>query len=125
MGRFDGDHYLKFASLYSPPVTVFNSCGGASSCCFCLGYLIALPYFEDALLTLIDMVSEYLDKYAINYTRALFIDYTNAFNTIILKILIERLSDNDIHPNIINWTYDFQKQMLTTSKNTDKHHEVS
>ena len=71
------------------------------------------------------MVSEYLDKYAINYARALFIDYTSAFNTINLKILIERLSDNDIHPNIINWTYDFQKQMLTTSKNTDKHHEVS
>ena len=78
---------------------------------------------EDALLTLIDMVSEYLDKNAKNYARALFIDYTSAFNTINPKILIERLSYYDIHPNIVNWTYDFltnRKQMVTTSKNTSK-----
>ena len=44
---------------------------------------------EDALLTLIDMVSEHLDIDAKNHARALFIDFTSAFNTINLKILIQ------------------------------------
>ena len=61
---------------------------------------------EDALLTLIDMVSEHLDIDAKNHARALSIDFASALNTVNPKILIERLGDYDIHPSIINWTYD-------------------
>ena len=61
---------------------------------------------EDALLTLIDMVSEHLDIDAKNHARALSIDFASALNTVNPKILIERLGDYGIHPSIINWTYD-------------------
>ena len=76
---------------------------------------------EDALISLIDTVTAHLDSNAKNTVRALFIDFSSAFNTINPKILIDKLVCYDLHPNILNWIYDFltnRKQRVITSLNT-------
>ena len=62
---------------------------------------------DDALLILLDRITYHLDKSAKNYVRAVFIDFSSAFNTINSSILIQRLTDKQINSNIIAWVYDF------------------
>ena len=78
---------------------------------------------EDALISLIDTVTEHLDSNAKNTVRALFIDFSSAFNTINPKILVDKLVRYDLHPNILNWLYDFltnRKQRVITSLSTSE-----
>jgi gmma-aminobutyric acid receptor subunit gamma/cGMP-dependent protein kinase 2 len=78
---------------------------------------------EDALITLIDSVTEHLDSNAKNRVRALFIDFSSAFNTINPAILINKLESYKIHPNIVNWLYDFltnRSQRVVTPLSTSQ-----
>ena len=54
-----------------------------------------------------DTISEHLDLNAQNYVRGVFIDFSSAFNTISPTILIEKLKQTDLHPNLINWIYSY------------------
>ena len=62
---------------------------------------------EDAFILLMDTISEHLDLNAQNYVRGVFIDFSSAFNTISPTILIEKLKQTDLHPNLINWIYSY------------------
>jgi len=62
---------------------------------------------DDAVMVLIDKVSQHLDSNAQNYTRAVFIDFSSAFNTIDGTIMIDRLKDKNVHQNIISWVSSF------------------
>ena len=76
---------------------------------------------EDALISVIDTVTDHLDRNAKNSIRALFIDFSSAFNTINPATMIRKLQEHDVHPNIINWIYDFltnRKQRVQTTLNT-------
>ena len=54
-----------------------------------------------------DTISEHLDLNAQNYVHGVFIDFSSAFNTISPTILIEKLKQTDLHPNLINWIYSY------------------
>ena len=62
---------------------------------------------DDALITLLDKITGHIDKAAGNYVRAVFIDYSSAFNTINPSILIQKMVKKGVHNNIICWTYNF------------------
>ena len=62
---------------------------------------------EDPFILLMDTISEHLDLNAQNYVRGVFIDFSSAFNTISPTILIEKLKQTDLHPNLINWIYSY------------------
>ena len=69
---------------------------------------------DDALMMLLDNVSKHLDVNAQNYTRAVFIDFSSAFNTIDSTLMIERLKDKNIHSNITAWISSFLTQRTQT-----------
>ena len=62
---------------------------------------------EDALILTIDTITEYLNDNSKNYVRGVFIDFTSAFITICPAILMEKLKNTSLHPNLINWVYSF------------------
>jgi hypothetical protein len=62
---------------------------------------------DDALLVLLDQVTNHIDKSARNYVRAIFIDFSSAFNTINSSTLISKMLEKGINENIIAWTYSF------------------
>lgn len=75
---------------------------------------------EDAINTLIHCVTQHLDK-SKTYVRLLFIDYSSAFNTMQPHILLKRLEEYQVPPNLQLWILDFltnRKQYVRTSKET-------
>lgn len=73
---------------------------------------------DDALIVLLDKITEHIDKSPNNYIRAVFIDYSSAFNTINPATLIHKLIDKKIDNNIICWIYNFltsRSQRVKTS----------
>ena len=76
---------------------------------------------EDALISLLDTVTEHLDRNAKNSVKALFIDFSSAFNTINPATMIRKLQTYDIQSNITNWVFDYltnRKQHVQTTLNT-------
>jgi hypothetical protein len=62
---------------------------------------------DDALIVLLDKVTNHLDQNAQNYTRAVFLDFSSAFNTLDASLMIEKLLAKGVHDNIINWIWNF------------------
>ena len=62
---------------------------------------------DDALSLMLDNITKHIDKSAKNYVRALFIDFSSAFNTIDTTRLVEKMAAKNINNNIINWTHSF------------------
>ncbi len=58
------------------------------------------------LLTLIDSISKQLSRPK-GYARVLFIDFSAAFNSVKLSILLKRLAELDISGTLILWIKDF------------------
>lgn len=52
-------------------------------------------------------ITEHLDKKGKNYVRAVFIDFSSAFNTINTAGLINKMNAKNISNNKIAWTNDF------------------
>ena len=77
---------------------------------------------DDALITLLDKITEHIDRAAGNYVRAVFIDYSSAFNTINPTSLIHKMVKKAIDNNIINWTYNF---LTTRSQRVKANGEIS
>lgn len=61
---------------------------------------------DDAVLTLYNSVAEHV-KLTSNYARILFLDFTSAFNTMKIHILIQRLIDLGVNGGLIWWIKDF------------------
>jgi hypothetical protein len=60
---------------------------------------------QDAVLCLLTHISEFIDRKADYYARAMFLDFSSAFNTIDNAILISRLQHLDVH--VVNWIKSF------------------
>ena len=69
---------------------------------------------DNALMMLIDNVSQHLDLNAQNYTRAVFIDFSSAFNTIDSTLMIEELKEKNINSNITTWISSFLTHRIQT-----------
>ena len=63
---------------------------------------------EDAIITVLNYIYQHLDTSG-SYVRALFIDYSSAFNTIIPYILINKLKAYGVEPYLCSWISDFLK----------------
>ena len=63
---------------------------------------------EDAIITVLNYIYQHLDTSG-SYVRALFIDYSSAFNTIIPNILINKLKAYGVEPYLCAWISDFLK----------------
>lgn len=61
---------------------------------------------DDALLYMLHNIYCHLDKPK-RYVRVLFIDFSSAFNTIRPHIMMERLGQLGVNPNIIRWVESF------------------
>jgi hypothetical protein len=61
---------------------------------------------EDAVLTFLNSLYSHLDKKS-TYSRALFVDFSSAFNTISPLVLTKRLIEMDVNPKLILWTVSF------------------
>ena len=61
---------------------------------------------QDAVLTLLHYTSQHLDKRN-TQVRALFVDFSSAFNTIQPHILMSKLLEMNINSKIIAWTYSY------------------
>ena len=61
---------------------------------------------EDATLTFLHTLHEHLDKLK-SYARVLFVDFSSAFNTIQIHILMEKLIKMGINSNIVLWIRSF------------------
>ena len=61
---------------------------------------------EDAIITVLNYIYQHLDTSG-SYVRALFIDYSSAFNTIIPNILINKLKAYGVEPYLCAWISDF------------------
>ena len=61
---------------------------------------------EDAILFLINNVLSHLDKKR-TYARAMFIDFSSAFNTIQPHIMLRKLMDKNVNLNLILWIHKF------------------
>ena len=60
---------------------------------------------QDAVLMLLTEITSFIDRKASNYARCLFLDFSSAFNTINVTILIDKLTHLD--PKIVGWVSDF------------------
>ena len=75
---------------------------------------------EDAINFFLNNVLTHLDGEK-TYARCLFIDYSSAFNTIQPHILLDRLNELGVPPNLQLWILDFltnRKQYVKTSSGT-------
>ena len=73
----------------------------------------------DAINTLIEYVACHLDQCPSNYVRALFIDFSSAFNTMQPHLLINKLDKYNLHPSLQLWILNFltnRSQYVKTSK---------
>lgn len=73
---------------------------------------------EDAICVLMHRLNKHLDCKASNTARALFIDYSSAFNTIQPHLMINKLSSHNVPEYLQLWTLDFlthRSQYVCTS----------
>ena len=61
---------------------------------------------DDAIITLVHTIQEHID-HPKSYVRALFVDFSSAFNTISPSIMVRKLVKMNFNPNAILWIYDF------------------
>ena len=61
---------------------------------------------DDAVVTLLDIICSHLDKPK-SFSRALFIDFSSAFNTIKPHVMLHKLMAMNVNSNIIKWIYDY------------------
>ena len=61
---------------------------------------------DDATIACVHHITEHLDKPK-NYARALFIDFSSAFNTILPDILMQKLQAYSIPEDVRCWVLDF------------------
>ncbi len=66
---------------------------------------------EDATLTMVDTIATHLQQ-AKAYARVLFIDYTSAFNTMQIHLLLDHLSVLGVNGVIIHWIKNFLTDSL-------------
>lgn len=75
---------------------------------------------EDAVATLTHIVLKHLDSPNHKpYARALFIDYSSAFNTIRPDLLLSKMQQLDINPYLIHWYHSFlirRQQLVRINK---------
>ena len=64
---------------------------------------------QDATLILINEISKHLDKPK-SQVRALYIDFSSAFNTMQPHILLNKLFEMDVNSNILKWIFSFLTQ---------------
>ena len=62
---------------------------------------------DDAICSLIHRITQHLDEDPRNYARALFIDYSSAFNTIQPHLMIEKLGELNVPIYLQLWILDF------------------
>ena len=60
---------------------------------------------QDALMCLLTSITRFIDIRPTNYVRALFLDFSSAFNTINVSTLISRMAHLDV--SIMNWVLSF------------------
>ena len=60
----------------------------------------------DAVLTLIHQLAQHTDKLNC-YARALFVDFSSAFNTMQIHVLLQKLHQMNVPPSLILWIKDF------------------
>ena len=75
---------------------------------------------HDAVLTFAHSVFEELDKKQ-RYARALFIDFSSAYNTLQLHCLIQKLRALNAKPSLILWICDFLTQRTQRVRVSDKY----
>ena len=61
---------------------------------------------QDATLILLNDISKHLDKPK-SQVRALYIDFSSAFNTMQPHILLRKMLDMGINRNILKWMFSF------------------
>ena len=61
---------------------------------------------EDAVVTLIHFILKHLDKPKCT-ARALFLDFTSAFNTIQPELLLAKMIQMEINPHLVHWYHSF------------------
>ena len=61
---------------------------------------------EDAVATLVHIITKHLDKPK-TYARALFLDFSSAFNTIQTDILVSKMVQRELNPYLIHWYASF------------------
>ena len=61
---------------------------------------------EDATLILLNAIAKHLETPKC-YARALFIDFSSAFNTIQPHLLAQKLLDMNVNVSIVSWVLDF------------------
>ena len=61
---------------------------------------------EDAVVALTHLILQHLDKPK-NTARALFLDFTSAFNTIQPELLLTKMVQLQVNPYLIHWYYSF------------------
>jgi hypothetical protein len=61
---------------------------------------------DDAILTLVHTIQHHIDKPKA-FVRALFVDFSSAFNTISPSIMVRKLMKMNFNPHSILWIYDF------------------
>ncbi len=57
---------------------------------------------EDAVAALVHIITKHLDK-CNSYVRALFLDFSSAFDTIQVNTLVSKLMKLDVNPYLIKW----------------------
>ncbi|KAL2103161.1 hypothetical protein ACEWY4_000029 [Coilia grayii] len=73
---------------------------------------------EDAVVALTHIISKHLDK-PNTYARALFIDFSSAFNTIQPNLLLSKMIKFQINPYIIYWYFSFLTNRVQLVKVND------
>ena len=68
---------------------------------------------EDAILTLMELVTHHLDQRD-TFTRILLMDFSSAFNTLQTHLLLSRLLDLDVSPSIVLWVRAFLRDRSQT-----------
>ena len=66
---------------------------------------------QDAAMCLLTNITRHIDKKNTNYVRALFLDFSSAFNTIDVNILISKM--NHLDENIVRWVQSFLTNRLS------------
>ena len=61
---------------------------------------------SDAVLTLIHQLAQHTDKLK-SYARAFFVDFSSAFNTMQIHVLIQKLGHMNAPPSLILWIKEF------------------
>lgn len=61
---------------------------------------------EDAAITVLNYVYQHLEKSG-TYARALFVDFSSAFNTILPRVLVDKLVKMEVSPYLCRWIANF------------------